>query len=252
LGRVSARVEALQSLQAASGRSGNRAVEAAVDKAIAREREKSAIRAVEARANEASAEQIEAARAVFESRQARGQPLTGQMTDEDRLAIRARKERVRLLRGPGSSGSSSSNSSSSSSNHQPDPVSVIMDSSKELAQLWDPRSTLRIRELALAMATAADTAEFAITAELAVDAAVAARNRAAAAATEAATAPERVENGPGNGASPRSHATERVEPLARGWSSASVIHRRGQGWSLRPHPAEGAPPPPQPELASLD
>ena len=159
---------------------------------------------------------------------------------------------MRILRNPGGSSSSSSNSSSSSSSLQPDPVSVIMDSSRELAQLWDPRSTLRIRELALAMATAADTAEFAITAELAVESAVAARNRAAAAATEAATAPERVENGPGDGASPHSHATERVEPLARGWSSASVRHRRGQGWSLRPHPAEGAPPPPQSEHASLD
>ena len=139
------------------------------------------------------------------------------------------------------------NSSSSSSNHQPDPVSVILDSSKELAQLWDPHSALRITELALAMAAATEASEFAFTAERAADAAVAARDRAAAAATEAATAP----GSPRPGASPRSHATERVEPLARGWSSASVT-RRGQGWFLRPHPAEGEPPPPRLELESLD
>jgi hypothetical protein len=65
-------------------------------------------------------------------------------------------------------------------------------------------------------------------------------------------APERVENGPGDGASPHNHPTEQEEPLARGWSSASVQHRSGQGWTPRPHPAEGAPPPPQSEQAGLD
>ena len=151
---------------------------------------------------------------------------------------------MRLLRHHGDSSSSSSNGSSSSSS-RPAPAAA-------LAQLWDPHSNRRIHELAQAMAMAADTADFVITAGLAVAAAVEARNRAVAEATEAAMAPERVENGPGDGASPHSHPTEQEEPLARGWSSVSVQHQSGQGWTPRPHPAEGAPPPPQSEQAGLD
>jgi hypothetical protein len=86
------------------------------------------------------------------------------------------------------------------------------------------------------MAMAADTADFVITAGLAVAAAVEARNKEVAEAAEAAMAPERVENGPGDGASPHHHPTEQEEPLARGWSSASVQHQSGQGWTPRPHP----------------
>jgi hypothetical protein len=102
------------------------------------------------------------------------------------------------------------------------------------------------------MAMAADTADFVITAGLAVAAAVEARNKEVAEAAEAAMAPERVENGPGDGASPHHHPTEQEEPLARGWSSASVQHQSGQGWTPRPHPAGEAPPPPQSEQAGLD
>jgi len=248
------RVAARENAQQVSGHTGSRLLTATVNRAVARENERTARNAVTTARSQATEEQAEAARAVFESRRALGRPFLSPspiMTDEDRHAIKVRRERIRLLRHHGDSSSSSSNGSSSSSSRRPDPGSVITDSSRDLAQLWDPHSTRRIRELAQAMAMAADTAEFAITAGLAVASVVEARNRAAAAATEAAMAPERVENGPGDGASPHNHPTEQEEPLARGWSSASARHRRGQGWSLRPHPAEGAPPPPQSEHASL-
>ena len=88
------------------------------------------------------------------------------------------------------------------------------------------------------MEMAADPAEFVVTAGLAVDAALAARSKERAEAAAAAMAPERAENGPGEGASPQSLGTERAESLGRGWSTASVQNQGGQGWIPRPHPQE--------------
>jgi hypothetical protein len=118
----------------------------------------------------------------------------------------------------------------SSSSSRPAPAAA-------LALLWDPQSNRHILELAAAMGLAADTAEFVVTAGLAVDAALEAKSKERAEAAEAAMAPERAENGPGEGASPhQSLGTEREESLGRGWSSASVQHQGGQGWIPRPHP----------------
>ena len=237
-GRVVRRVAAREGSQPVLGHSVGQqqsVLTATMHRAVAKEREKTAILAMEQARLLATEEQTENARAIFESRRLLGLPLSARiiaegMTDGDRHAITIRKERMRILRlHIDGSSSSSSDSSSSSSSSRPAPAAA-------LAQLWDPQSNRHILELASAMEMAADTAEFVVTAGLAVDAALAARSKERAEAAEAAMAPERAENGPGEGASPHHHPTEREEPLERGWSSASVQHQGGQGWIPRPHP----------------
>jgi len=206
-------------------------------KQVAKEKEKTASLAMRQKRLLATEEQAENAQAIFEARRLHGLPPVAPgeiaMTDGDRHAIALRKEGRRLRRLPSDgSSSSSSDSSSSSSSSRPVPAAA-------LALLWDSRSNRETLELAAAMEDAAFTAEFAETAGLAVDAALAARVQERADADAAAMAPERAENGPGEGASPhQSLGTERAESLGRGWSSASVQNQGGQGWTPRPHPLE--------------
>jgi len=240
VGRVVRRVAAREGSQPVLGHAVGQqqsVLTATMHRQVAKEREKTAILAMEQARLLATEEQTENARAIFESRRLLGLPLTARiiaegMTDGDRHAITIRKERMRIrrLHSDGSS-SSSSDSSSSSSSSRPAPAAA-------LALLWDPQSNRDTLELAAAMEDAAFTAEFAETAGLAVDAALAARSRERADADAAAMAPERAENGPGEGASPQSLGTERAESLDRGWSSASVQNQGGQGWIPRPHPQE--------------
>jgi hypothetical protein len=239
VGRVERRVAAREGSQPVPGHGGGQqqsVLTATMHKQVAKEREKTASLAMKQKRFLATEEQAENARAIFEARRLHGLPPVAPgdlaMTDGDRHAITLRKERLRLRRLPSDgSSSSSSDSSSSSSSSRPAPAAA-------LALLWDPQSNRDTLELAAAMEDAAFTAEFAETAGLAVDAALAARSRERADADAAAMAPERAENGPGEGASPQSLGTERAESLDRGWSSASVQNQGGQGWIPRPHPQE--------------
>jgi len=241
VGRVVRRVAAREGSQPVLGHAVGQqqsVLTATMHRQVAKEREKTAILAMEQKRLLATEEQAENARAIFESRRLLGLPPAAPgdfaMTDGDRHAITIRKERLRIRRlhsDGSSSSSSSSDSSSSSSSSRPAPAAA-------LALLWDPQSNRDTLELAAAMEDAAFTAEFAETAGLAVDAALAARSQERADADAAAMAPERAENGPGEGASPQSLGTERAESLDRGWSSASVQNQGGQGWIPRPHPQE--------------
>ena len=82
--------------------------------------------------------------------------------------------------------------SSSSSRHAP-----------STAMLWDSRSNRETLELAAAMEDAAFSAEFADTAMRAVAAALDERVQERTNADAAAQAPERAENGPGEGVAPQ-------------------------------------------------
>ena len=239
VGRVVRRVAAREGSQPVLGHAVGQqqsVLTATMHKQVAKEKEKTASLAMRQKRLLATEEQAENARAIFEARRLHGLPPVAPgdlaMTDGDRHAIALHKERRGLRRLPSDgSSSSSSDSSSSSSSSRPVPAAA-------LALLWDSRSNRETLELAAAMEDAAFTAEFAETAGLAVDAALAARVQERADADAAAMAPERAENGPGEGASPQSLGTERAESLDRGWSSASVQNQGGQGWIPRPHPQE--------------
>jgi hypothetical protein len=211
VGRVERRVAAREGSQPVPGHGGGQqqsVLTATMHKQVAKEKEKTASLAMRQKRFLATEEQAENAQAIFEARRLHGLPPVAPgeiaMTDGDRHAIALRKEGRRLRRLPSDgSSSSSSDSSSSSSSSRPVPAAA-------LALLWDSRSNRETLELAAAMEDAAFTAEFAETAGLAVDAALAARVQERADADAAAMAPERAENGPGEGASPQSLGTERV------------------------------------------
>jgi hypothetical protein len=117
------------------------------------------------------------------------------MTDGDRHAIALRKEQRGLLRLPSdgsSSSSSDSSSSSSSSRHVP-----------STAVLWDSQSIRETLELAAAMEDATFAADFADTAMRAAATAIDDRVQERTNADAAAQAPERAENGPGEGSAPQ-------------------------------------------------
>jgi hypothetical protein len=211
VGRVERRVAAREGSQPVPGHGGGQqqsVLTATMHKQVAKEREKTASLAMRQKKFLATEEQAENAQAIFEARRLHGLPPVAPgeiaMTDGDRHAIALRKEGRRLRRLPSDgSSSSSSDSSSSSSSSRPVPAAA-------LALLWDSRSNRETLELAAAMEDAAFTAEFAETAGLAVDAALAARVQERADADAAAMAPERAENGPGEGASPQSLGTEGI------------------------------------------
>ena len=76
--------------------------------------------------------------------------------------------------------------------------------------LWDSRSNRETLELAAAMEDAAFSAEFADTAMRAVAAALDERVQERTNADAAAQAPERAENGPGEGAAPQPLGAEDI------------------------------------------
>ena len=172
---------------------------ALMHKHVARENEKTASLALRRKKLLATEEQAGNAHAIVEARRLHGLPPVAPgelaMTDGDRHAIALRKEQRGLLRLPSdgsSSSSSDSSSSSSSSRHVP-----------FTAMLWDSRSNRETLELAAAMEDAAFSAEFADTAMRAVAAALDERVQERTNADAAAQAPERAENGPGEGSAPQ-------------------------------------------------
>ena len=201
-GRVERRVAAREGSQPVPGHAGGQqqsVLTAIMQKQLAKEKEKTASLALQRKKLLATEEQAGNAHAIFEARRLHGLPPVAPgevaMTDGDRHAIALRKEQRGLRRLP-SDGSSSSSSSSSS---RPVPSTAL---------LWDSRSNRETLELAAAMEDAAFTAEFAETARRAVAAALEERVQERADADAAARAPERAENGPGEGAAPQSLDTE--------------------------------------------
>ena len=206
-GRVERRVAAREGSQPVPGHGGGQqqsVLTAIMHKQLAKEKEKTASLALQRKKLLATEEQAGNAHAIFEARRLHGLPPVAPgevaMTDGDRHAIALRKEQRGLRRLPSDgSSSSSSDSSSSSSSSRPVPSTAL---------LWDSRSNRETLELAAAMEDAAFTAEFAETARRAVAAALEERVQERADADAAAMAPERAENGPGEGASPQSLDTE--------------------------------------------
>ena len=179
---------------------------AIMQKQVAKEKEKTASLALRRKKFLATEEQAGNAHAIVEARRLHGLPPVAPgelaMTDGDRHAIALRKEQRGLRRLPSdgsSSSSSDSSSSSSSSRHVP-----------STAMLWDSQSNRETLELAAAMEDAAFSAEFADTAMRAVAAALDERVQERTNADAAAQAPERAENGPGEGAAPQPLGAEDI------------------------------------------
>jgi len=172
---------------------------AIMQKQLAKENEKTASLALRKKKLLATEEQAGNAQAIFEARRLHGLPPVAPgelaMTDGDRHAIALRKEQRGLLRLPsdGSSSSSSDSSSSSSSSRQVPSTAV----------LWDSQSIRETLELAKAMEDATFAAEFADTAMRAAATAIDERVQERTNADAAAQAPERAENGPGEGSAPQ-------------------------------------------------
>jgi len=168
-------------------------------KHVAREKEKAAEQALKRKKLLLTEEQAGNAQAIFEFRRLHGLPPVAPgelaMTDGDRHAIALRREQRGLLGLP-SDGSSSSSSSSSSSRSGSRQV-------PSTAALWDSQSVRETLELAKAMEDATSAADFADTARQAAANAIDARVQERTHAEAAAQAPERAENGPGEGSAPQ-------------------------------------------------